>query len=646
MSKSALLMAFCLFMVVPINGADLSTIDLDLAKKSDTITVKPETDLTVRLTHTLLKKDYRRPDGSKIVRITEVTGTGEDAACKEKSIAKVINGATTEAEIAKGVDDAVKSCTDEQKTALLKFATEQTAVALGTFRVDFGKSVTITIVDPAAPWTFTLVAEKTTVVVFDLSRPSGATVVSPGGIKTQLKNAIVGKKYRHGPAGEVKQVPVPLKGKPDDCVAKVTEELAKIDNEKDAEIKPSIPPCVDATLVALVKEKGAEWQTIDLESDTINAGETRIYRIERLASDNKVDKNWTFTVTGAGEKVLTSADHPKLDEQRALTEKSPSLTTVMCSYTAEFCKGDAIYVNADQISTVYITELPPEGGTMQVRVTAGESFHQDTDLGCSALNFNYRNFSSAPDRIVIPITTKAGYFGIGSVRWSTLIAEAERQYKVRCGKKGEIAFDDRNTSKPPDDPSIPLVVRGKSSLLTIQIVHRDRVKTISVPIRYQRFWMDAGGFFVFAKVKDQFLVKETLTDDATQTRILARKNNQSIRPATGIVVNVHPGNFPLYAFQFGLATAENRLPSYYLGLALRARELGRRSLASIGFGVALQQEDHFPYVKENDIRKLDDPALTVTRRYGFQPYVSLAFGFSFGGVSEKTDVAASVTTTH
>jgi hypothetical protein len=632
-------------MVVPINAADTPTVDLDLAKKSDTITVKPDSALAVRLIHTMAKKEYQLPDGVTVKRPAEATGTGDDTPCKEKAIAKAINDATTEADIVKRVDEAVKSCKDDEKKALLAFAVAQTAVDLpGSRKVEFGKSVTITVKDSAAPWTFTLVSEKTTVVAFDLSRQSGAAVASPGDIRIQLKNVIVGKKYRHGPAGDVKQVALPLKGKPDDCVAIVAGELAKLTEEKDAEIKPPLPPCVDATLPALVKERGAEWQTIDLESDTIAAGETRVYKIERLATDNKPEKSWTFTVTGSGERVLTSADHPKLDEQRGLTERSPSLTTVRCSYTGEFCKGDAIYVNADQISSVEITDLPPEGGTMQVRVSAGEEFHHDTDLGCSALNFNYRDFRSAPDRIVVPITMRAGYLGIGSARWSKLITEAERQYKVECGKNGAINFDDRYTPVFPDDPSIPLVIRGKSSLLSIQIVHRDRVKTISVPIRYQRFWMDAGGFFVFAKVKDEFLVKETQADP-TMTKVVSIKNNQSIRPATGIVVNVHPGNYPIYAFQFGLATAENRLPSYYLGFALRARELGRRSLASVGFGIALQQEDYFPFVKENDIRKLDDPMLTVTRKYGFQPYFSLAFGFSFGGVSEKSDVAASVTTT-
>ncbi|MBV8544180.1 MAG: hypothetical protein JO088_05485, partial [Acidobacteria bacterium] len=260
------------------------------------------------------------------------------------------------------------------------------------------------------------------------------------------------------------------------------------------------------------------------------------------------------------------------------------------------------------------------------------------------LNFNYRAFADAPDRLVIPLTMKGGIVGLGGSKWVTVVAEAERLYGVKC-ENGEVSSDTRSNVRTPDDPLIPLVLRGKSSLLTVQVIRGNRMKTFSIPIRYQRFWLDAGGFFVFSKVRDQFLEQEDVQGEPTKTHILARKNNESIRPATGIVLNIHPGNLPIYAFQFGISAADNRLPSYYLGIALRARELGRRALATVGAGIGLQQEDRFPFVANGDVRLKTDPALTATRRYAIQPYFSLAFGFSFGGVSEKTDVAASVTST-
>ncbi len=188
-----------------------------------------------------------------------------------------------------------------------------------------------------------------------------------------------------------------------------------------------------------------------------------------------------------------------------------------------------------------------------------------------------------------------------------------------------------------------MLLRGKSEVVNVQFSFGDaEKKTFTVPIRYQRFWLDAGGFFVFARHVDEKLEFEDFT--ATQTTRTVRRilKDTSTDPVTGIVVNIHPGNTPILAVQFGIAANQGRLPSYYLGLGVRAREVGKRGLATLGVGVAMQQENRFNLVEPGNTLSSDSPRLQPANKYGFNPYLSISLGFSFGGVSEGTNVAAGV----
>ena len=62
------------------------------------------------------------------------------------------------------------------------------------------------------------------------------------------------------------------------------------------------------------------------------------------------------------------------------------------------------------------------------------------------------------------------------------------------------------------------------------------------------------------------------------------------------------------------------------------------------FGIVNRQRK-----EQNDTRLAatidsDSPLLTAKPTYMFTPYVSVSLGFSFGGVSEKTNVANGVST--
>lgn len=207
----------------------------------------------------------------------------------------------------------------------------------------------------------------------------------------------------------------------------------------------------------------------------------------------------------------------------------------------------------------------------------------------------------------------------------------------------------------PQTASLPLLLRGRAPVVDILFEWSDgERKSFTIPVLYQRFWLDAGGFFVFTRHTDQFIETEVVaavpatgTTAATpeRRRVTNLRSENSYAPSTGIVINLHPGNNPILAFQFGIAANQNRLPSYYLGVGVRAREIGRRGLATIAMGVAMQQEASFSQIGVGEIVVPDSPRLQATQKYGFTlPYVSISLGFSFGGVSEKTNVASSVTT--
>ena len=208
----------------------------------------------------------------------------------------------------------------------------------------------------------------------------------------------------------------------------------------------------------------------------------------------------------------------------------------------------------------------------------------------------------------------------------------------------------------PQTASLPLFLRGKAQVVDVLFEWADgERKSFTIPVRYQRFWLDAGGFFVFTRHTDQRIetevvpavpVSETVAVATPERRkVTALRRENSYDPSTGIVINVHPGNAPALAFQFGIATNQGRLPSYYLGIGARAREIGKRGLATIAVGVAMQQEANFSQIAVGETVPPDSPRLQPTQKYAFTfPYVSISLGFSFGGISERTNVASSVTT--
>lgn len=404
------------------------------------------------------------------------------------------------------------------------------------------------------------------------------------------------------------------------------------------------------------------------------------------------DTTWTVVITAQGASAAVTAkaaskaanplaaDSPILDRLLNTTATHPDLVVGTCKYTDPACAA-RIYINADQLSTLTITDIPQ--GAVTVRVTGGEYFP------CQSVSYNIAKFEKAPDKLILPLHMKKGILGIGSLNVAKAEVEAAAVYgldwcpgtnrvlqKTRALLRDMSAGDyvsyvekresvDSKQGKDPGPPwktlaavpdprtravksppiaSLPLFLRAKSQIVEVQFEWADgTAKTFTFPVVYQRFWLDAGGFFVFARRTDQSIDTETITGAVELQKVRAIRREVSIEPATGIVINVHPGNFPILAFQFGIAANQGRAPSYYGGIGLRAREIGKRGLATLGIGVAMQQEDQFPLLQFGGEYPSTSPLLKPTSKYGLTfPYISLSLGFSFGGVSEKTNVADSV----
>lgn len=542
----------------------------------------------------------------------------------------------------------------------------------------------------------------TTVIEINLATPTAdpvANYVATGErYRVTLLNAIPGAEYTISPIGViVKSGAAPEKGTdacefPDRLLARKLDGVTK---EADVakmidEVKAENGKCA-ADKRKVFEHAFTTATTADLIFDSKTTTPLTVKRGQAT---------WAIVIEPRQKKSDLEAAAKLREEGKHVSElidrtNDPDLVVRRCEWDKQGdCESGSIFVNADQTSTLIVSKIP--NTVRLVTVTAHERF------ACAALEHNYASFTNPTDTIVVPLSMRApllspfsnakrenyGLSLYGIVRPTTIeqggrkiavvernipddardavctaaaltpIAEATLPLAERSTRTLE-AFERQalfTRLSGIDYPSIPLLVRGKSRTLTVQFMTEtgEVVRTFNVPISYQRFWLDAGGFFAFARREDEDLVKQALTgDDKDKVSVTAIRRLKDLNPSTGIVVNVHPGNYPYLAWQFGIAAQQDRLPSYYLGMGLRAREIGRRGLATVAVGVAAVQSNRFTGLTFTDkcgankdipcrILPSDSILLTPQRKYALEPYLSISLGFSFGGVSDRGDVTKTV----
>jgi len=463
--------------------------------------------------------------------------------------------------------------------------------------------------------------------------------VDPASFDIKIVNAIPGQTYEI--TDESKTVKFDELGNPPATAAPCTDAAGRATAAlRGKTTEADIAKAVDASEVTSCN---AEQQTAikteigRLTSKVIGTG----YKIPTSGELKKTlkrlnsDAVWLLSFRPQGQPAPEPPPPDNLTRLRDLTAKQPSLTVMRCSYADDKCLTDALYVNADQISTLTITDIP-KGRPLTVKATAGEYFP------CALHRYNLAKFAESPDVISVSMYVKRGGFGLFGGQNAQSTARAASLYGLGTDCTTDPRLNDSQPSQP-SPPNLPLLLRGKSEVVEVQFSFGPaEKKTFTIPIRYQRFWLDAGGFFVFARHVDEQLEFEDFSSTQTTRTVRRILKDTSTDPVTGIVINVHPGNTPVIAVQFGIAANQGKLPSYYLGLGVRAREIGKRGLATLGIGVAMQQENRFNLVDPGETLPSDSPRLQASKKYGFNPYLSISLGFSFGGVSEGTNVAAAV----
>jgi hypothetical protein len=531
------------------------------------------------------------------------------------------------------------------------------------------------------------VADETVTVDLNVASPATPRFFSiPANQPFSIKLTTVVPSKTYQIVEENRAVKIPLVSnptancsKPDELAAFLTKDKQTEGDVATALQNASVPGCSSQQLAAAkAAAPSATFTDYQLEEGKI---------LRRTIRRDTVEWKIVVSTQGTSAPPTPAAQTDATDRLRDVTDKHPSLIVMKCSYAAEKCATESVFVNADQVSTVYITDVP-KGKTLTVRVGAGEYFP------CEDVRYNFQTYASSPDTIIIPIHMWRSGFSLFE-RMASQQAEAGHRYGLDiCPSTGKPIEDtavstvkkesDRaalvdvvrrlNSTKPssldprwvraqsivtsaktsgtseiPPDPEIPLFVRGRSEVAVAQFdFGGGDIKTFIIPVRYQRFWLDAGGFFVFARHTDQSIDTETISGSSPEKKkVLAIHREASTDPSTGIVINIHPGNYPVLALQFGISANQGRLPSYYLGVGARAREIGKRGLATIAVGLAMQQEAQFPFVEKGQEYLSDSSRLQPKQKYRFTfPYLSISLGFSFGGVSEKTDIKSAVTSSN
>jgi hypothetical protein len=451
---------------------------------------------------------------------------------------------------------------------------------------------------------------------------------------------------------------------------------------------------VAAALTAAKTAATACKSTSDKALAAIKDIESKLTR--EAALKGKVSPPLTVDITRDTESwkvflVKGAAQEPDLlNENEKRMEADNRDTVVECVYTTGKCEDDPLYVNADHISAIVIRGVPTGKGLTVIADPMAPPFEN-----CEVLRQNSISFKAAetPDVVAITLHMYPNPFGINHrtsrrakglrlYGWAPgLEALTPPQVAKLCsgeeltneGTKPttveELRTATSNTRggvrtygqlKPVEArrimirdtgaqieelSSVPIIADGHSEQVKITFyADGEEPKTFVVPFRYQRFWADAGGAFLFPYINNERLLTEAQADG--KVKVVDVKEESSVHPETGIIVNLHPGNHPVVALQFGLSTGgDDSAVSYYLGPALRLREVGRRGLATFSFGGVLTPTRTFPDIvtfnsakpELGGIYNANDAMLQGRSDYELQWFFGISLGFNFGGVVSGAD---------
>jgi hypothetical protein len=426
-------------------------------------------------------------------------------------------------------------------------------------------------------------------------------------------------------------------------------QAAKIDESKQCGVDGR------KTVLAAIDEiaSGALTSSITVEHKVVPPRTLEIKRGEAV---------WTvYLVRGA------AAGPDLLNDIEKRMEADSSSTILECSYLGNHCEDEPLYVNADHVSIVVFRGVPTDRPLTVVVDSMSEPFER-----CQVLRQNSISFpSTAPDVVAVTLHLfRDPYFGLRPSRYRVSAALRlygvtsdsdtldEAEIKALCNAptpslrvssgaavRSKRALVRSAGGSVEEVTTIPIVADGQTETVKVTFYSGDEaLRSFIVPFRYQRWWADAGGAFLFPNNEDERLKTETDANGKVKVTGIDR-DDSNVEPDTGIVVNLHPGNYPELGIQFGLSTGRDSELSYYLGPALRLREVGKRGLATFSFGAALSKMQNYPDLAIYDpahptaggIYDASDARLLGTRSYELSWYFGVSLGFTFGGVASGAD---------
>lgn len=198
--------------------------------------------------------------------------------------------------------------------------------------------------------------------------------------------------------------------------------------------------------------------------------------------------------------------------------------------------------------------------------------------------------------------------------------------------KSEKAFETLRGST--NRKGLSLLISGSVSQILVRVRVDNTLATTTIPIGYERWGFETGGFFAATKLTDEKLIQQTNSTaaDAEKVEVLRVTDAEKISQETGIFLNFIPRNYPSLGLGVGFSAASGKPLSTYFGPSFRLRSFGQRGIANFSTGLAMRSVKRFPGVDSGDRFPLGSPLLTGQDEYHVAPYFLLQLGFSFGPI--------------
>ena len=304
--------------------------------------------------------------------------------------------------------------------------------------------------------------------------------------------------------------------------------------------------------------------------------------------------------------------------EKAVMEDADVASWVRCDVGKEKkCnENDKLYVNASQSSILELVNVPKD---TCLYVMSGER-SGDSPRAC----FKHS------DRVFVAVHRKRKFRS--SYRCKNCSSDQKLNWTLNSDLMKAADYSD-------DVPLIRYVTEGNSSRLVVHAMPKDgsndpeKTVVVDIPLAYQPWFVDSGGFLAFTTLVDKEITKRTQPDGTVKVENVRWSNR--LTPNTGVAINFHPANYPAMGVQFALTTVEEKV-TYHLGGAYRLRSIGSKAIATVAAGLAVGQVNRFPDIKTGDLRLSTDAGLNPTKRWATGGYLSLSFGFTFGNGSGTT----------